>query len=89
MVSRKLADYQMICYKQDLKTWIRRGDTYTRLLETHMEAHQLDVDSRRLRIQIHKQTTRGQTDKNNVAVVHNENGLGRNELRRYYPKVEL
>ena len=28
------------------KTWIHRSDTYTRILETHMEAHQLDVDSR-------------------------------------------
>ena len=54
-----------------------------------MEAHQLDVYSQWLRIQIHKQTTRGRNTKNNVAVVRNENGLGRNKLRRYYPQVEL
>ena len=54
-----------------------------------MESHQLDIDSWWLQIQIHKQTTCGPTAKNNVTVVRNENGLGRNKLRRYYPQVEL
>ena len=69
------------------KIWLHRRDTHTRILETPVEAYQLDTDSRCLWFQIHKQTIRGKTAKNNVAVVRDENGLSRNELWRYYTQV--
>ena len=39
----RLANYLL---RARFKKWVRRGNTYTRLLETHMEAHLLDVYNR-------------------------------------------